>query len=75
MTMDIATQLASLLDKGLLVAGGVMVFNAGYEILQARKQQRPSTGDEWWALVQGGFLLGAGLLNIVTSTLNALTGK
>lgn len=73
--MDIASQLCSLLDKGLLVAGGVMVFNAGYEIFQARKQQRPSTGDEWWALVQGGFLLGAGALSIVTNALNALTGK
>lgn len=75
MTMDIATQLASLLDKALLVAGGVMVFNAGYEIAQARKQQRPSTGEEWWALVQGGFLLGAGGFSIVTTALNTLIGK
>lgn len=73
--MDIATQLASLLDKAILVAGGVMVFNAAYEIVQARQQQRPSTGEEWWALVKGGFLLGAGLLNIVTQTLNTLIGK
>lgn len=75
MNMDIATQLASLLDKAILVAGGVMVFNAAYEIVQARQQQRPSTGEEWWALVKGGFLLGAGLLNIVTQTLNTLIGK
>lgn len=73
--MDIATQLASLLDKALLVAGGVMVFNAGYEIAQSRKQQRPSTGEEWWALVQGGFLLGAGGFSIVTQALNTLIGK
>jgi len=72
--MEIAHSIATICDKALLVAGGVLVFNAAYEIIQARQQQRPSTGEEWWALTKGALVLGVGVLQLVTKTITAIAG-
>lgn len=67
-----ATNLVKLIAVALVVVGVALIVNAAYQLAEAKKQNRPSDGSEWWALVQGGILVVVGTSTYLVDLFNLL---
>lgn len=70
--MDIVMSVAKLLSAGLTLVGGFITINSLWEMADARSQNRPSTGTEWWTLVKGALLVAVGVSGVIQTALSNL---
>lgn len=70
--LTMATNLVKVISVALVVVGVALIVNAAYQLAEAKKQNRPSDGSEWWALVQGGILVVVGSSTYLTDLFGLL---
>lgn len=67
---DILTKIITLAGAAAAAYGALVVFQGATEIAKNRRQGRPSSSEEWWAIVEGVLWLVFGTGGFLASILN-----
>lgn len=69
--MDV-NKVINILSAGLVAFGIFLIFQGGIELANDRKAGRPSTGGQWWQIIEGIIftVLGGALAAILAPILN-----
>lgn len=69
--MDI-NRVINIVSAGLVAFGILLAFQAGLSLASDRKAGRPSTGGQWWELIEGIiFVVLGGLLSTILAPILA----